>query len=70
LTLDNLIQKKKFVQRPQWQLEEIMKVQAKKRLRKFTTFAINEKYIGRQTIKLFRQFVFKLKNSIDDNVDL
>jgi hypothetical protein len=71
IDFDNLT-KKSLSQRPQWQLEEVMKSASQNDYENLQHLSINEKisWLVANNQNPFRQFVLKLKNRIDDNVDL
>ena len=68
----DILTKKSLSQRPQWQLEELVKSASQNDYENLQNLSINEKisWLVANNQNPFRQFVFKLKNKIDDNVDL
>ena len=68
----DILTKKSLSQRPQWQLEELVKSASQNDYENLQNLSINEKisWLVANNQNPFRQFVFKLKNKINDNVDL
>lgn len=68
----DILTKKSLSQRPQWQLEEVMKSASQNDYENLQHLSINEKisWLVANNQNPFRQFVLKLKNKINDNVDL
>ena len=68
----DILSKKSLSQRPQWQLEELVKSASQNDYENLQNLSINGKisWLVANNQNPFRQFVLRLKNSIDDNVDL
>ena len=68
----DILTKKSLSQRPQWQLEELVKSASQNDYENLQNLSINEKisWLVANNQNPFRQFVFKLKNKINDNVAL